>query len=396
MGENYQFEKEIDKELNFPMTEFVSAIGNVFIRKMLRTSLNLSKFDLNEPIKPFLKSHPNHFLPYAIMGYIYHTERNEKESNDCFKYAYQLAEEFPEINKPFISLLPSKNQFFQPKREVSINEFVPNKIWNINGMFIKSKDDLNPIDLQSTIVKLEGTNEIIIINPLPFEYQENSEFIIDEINSIGTVVAIISSTGPHSVGIINSRKIWPNAKLFGTERHGHVNTRWSGYLNDNNQLFEPDLYHYTLKGQNWGETVFYHPSSKTLLGLTDLGISPLHDYKSWSMVVYCIALGMWKGSKTSSIAFQNYQRVFITDLEEFRSSWAHILMLDFDKAILGHGGILQGENVKASLHDSLSWLIDSPVGLSLFEKFYIPPYYAIRVGIPSTTLKALWANFFKK
>ena len=401
MGESANLEKEIDNELNFPMSSFVPAIGNVLLRKMLRNSLEIQDLDLHEPLKPFLQKYPNYFLPHAVAGLLYHSDDNPVKARQLFDYAHHVANTYKQENEPFLSLLPSEEQFFGSVWKAELKEIVSNTIWTINGPFFTSKNDNNPIDLQCSIVKLIESDDIIIINPLQFSLQLNSNDIIEKINSIGIVVAIITTTNQHGKGIEDSSNIWPDAKLFGTHKeskHDHPNLPWCGFLKNEEQLFEPDLVHYQLKGQNWRETVFYHPSSGTLLGLADLGMSSSYNYHSWSLIVFNIGLGLWRGSKHSNaITLQNYQSVMITDWEIFRESWIEILELDILRVVLGHGGIIEGscEDVNEKLHNSLSWLLDPKQGLSMFEKVYLPPSWIFRAGIHTLALKLLWRKLTK-
>eukprot|EP00012_Vannella_robusta_P013454 CAMPEP_0206197740 /NCGR_PEP_ID=MMETSP0166-20121206/9228_1 /ASSEMBLY_ACC=CAM_ASM_000260 /TAXON_ID=95228 /ORGANISM="Vannella robusta, Strain DIVA3 518/3/11/1/6" /LENGTH=340 /DNA_ID=CAMNT_0053615473 /DNA_START=147 /DNA_END=1165 /DNA_ORIENTATION=+ len=338
-------------------------------RKSFRQEFRLPDLDLHAPLQKFMRTHPHHFLPYAASAYIYHTERNEQKATELYEFAHQLADEYPEVNRPFISLLPRHDQFFVDSCNAELSELVPKTIWTIQGLFYSTHDDPSPIDLQSSVVRLED-GDIIIINPLQFNRQKNSDEIIESINSLGDVAAIISSTATHGIAIEECHKIWQGNK------HGNPRLPWSGFLRESEQLFEPDLFHYQIKGQNWNETVFYHPATKVLLGLADLGISPLHSFRSWSMVAYCLSMGMWRGSKTTSIALQNYQTIMITDREAFRESWAGVLLLDVEAIVLGHGGILKGNQASQQLRESLLWIIESSQGLSLFEKIYLPPLYA--------------------
>ena len=57
--------------------------------------------------------------------------------------------------------------------------------------------------IQSTILRLEDGESIVIINPT--EFNEETQM---KINSLGIVKALITPTGPHGAALARSHNIW--------------------------------------------------------------------------------------------------------------------------------------------------------------------------------------------
>jgi len=392
MGESPEFEKKIDQSTYVPVSELSTSMFKILVYVTLSLQYHL-KIDIHSPVENLIKKYPKACIGYLLNGFIYRVEKNEDKAIELYNQATDLMKAYPNENKSFESIFPTEDQYYGRTWRTELKELVPNTIWVINGPF-RASPEQDPIDLQSSLVRLED-GEIIIINPLPFSDLEDADEIISQINQLGKVSALITPCSEHGIGIESSSQTWPEAFLFGTDivkKHGRPNLPWKGFLHDANQLFLPDLQHFRIEGQAFKETLFYHKGSKTLLGLTDLGIS-CFGYHTWAMPLYTVCFGLWRGPFTSDIGLQSYQYVQLTEWKLFRESWQEILKHEIDVAVLGHSGILNDPIPK--IRSAFHWILNTDTELSTFERFYLPAAWVIRMGMPSVAWNFIKAKYFK-
>ena len=393
MGETKETERKIIEDSPINLIE----LNQLIVKQTVYTMVNLKfKTKLNSHIgsKKLIRDHPHHFLGYALDAYTYRIEKKLKRSKKKYDTARGVRQQHKDLNQSFSNLFPSEAALHGLPWNITLVEEVENTIWRVDGPF-KGSPDNDFTELQASIVRLQN-GKLIMINPIAFTHVEEGEKVVEQIKALGEMYALITPCAAHSIAIEICANIWPNAKLYGTDaknKHGKKNLPWAGFLSNDEQLFEPDLTHILIEGQVFCETVFYHKQSKTLLGLTDLGVKT-SDYQSWAMVIYCLSFGMWRGSYTTEIASQSYQNFLMPNRKKFRESLHKILDLDLNLAILGHSGVL--ENPKLALESCYHWVLDEKNDLSAFEKIYYPVAYLLKLNVPSIMCKVCFTLLINK
>jgi len=222
---------------------------------------------------------------------------------------------------------------------------------------------------QSSIVKGKD-GRLIVINPTHFD-----EDAVAWINSLGTVGSLVTPTGGHGFSITKAASIWPQATVYGTSpdtKHDHPELKWN-FLTDAKQEFVDDLVHMKIQGNAFSETVFYHPSSKSLLGLTDLLIDST-ERSDWNLRFYLFSVGVFRRQ-----GIQGYMYPAVTDWKAFRTSLEKMLQWDIQHLVLGHGEQYHGgEQVRGRVKDSYSWLL---------EPASLPGWFERRVYLPLKWMK---------
>jgi len=246
-------------------------------------------------------------------------------------------------------------------------------------------------------VRLKDEKSLVIINPTSF-----SKEMQEKINSMGTVVAMITPVASHGVALSRCHdSIWPEAKLYGTDiqfKHDEPQLPWTGFFTprgyidcENVQNKEPpkelvdEFSPIPLTGHIFGETAFYHKPTKSLLGITDMMVCKPEnppDNIPWLFEAYGFALGMHRPDLNSPIATQSYHIMFCTDQRRLQSSIKQLMSHDIQHVVFGHGGIIHGkENCENALNLGFRWatnhtpsIVESVISKILWAKTFGLPF----------------------
>ncbi|MGC2856478.1 DUF4336 domain-containing protein [Novispirillum sp. DQ9] len=97
-----------------------------------------------------------------------------------------------------------------------------------------------------------------------------------------------------------------------------------------------------------GEVIFLHRPSRSLI-LTDL-VSNVGPEEPWAMRLWMRVNGVYGRPGTSRAL-----RLLVDDRRAVRDTLRHVLRWDFDRVVVGHGAVVDGD-AKAALRRAFGWL----------------------------------------
>lgn len=193
---------------------------------------------------------------------------------------------------------------------------------------------------------VKNNNELTLISPGPFH-----EAVFNQIHTLGEVKQIIAPNCFHHAYINTALRHFPQAQLYMPYT---LNKKYPGkFLAEHENLLEKAQISNLLLKQVSGhkvlsETVFFEPSSKTLI-LTDLIFNIEKTKNVISNIFFSLLTLKGKPKLSPLIKFTVKDKaVFFDDLRE-------ILNLDFETVVMAHGTPISSE-AKATLQSA--WGID--------------------------------------
>eukprot|EP01125_Pyxidicula_operculata_P022640 TRINITY_DN942_c1_g1_i2.p1 TRINITY_DN942_c1_g1~~TRINITY_DN942_c1_g1_i2.p1 ORF type:complete len:460 (+),score=103.88 TRINITY_DN942_c1_g1_i2:645-2024(+) len=389
IGKPQEFNKEVEKQFNLPpVEEFYPLLLTANFRGVLGLS--------NENEISMLESkYPKLWVSHALRA-TNHLNSNNKESFEKeLKEIQRIAEQFPEENKLFNELIgvPSSIDDFIPDFKPVWTPVVEDKVWSYHS-FNKALSEDARILTNTTVVRLkDGT--IFIANPTTFDKEA-----VDEINKLGKVSALFTSTKAHCAALELATVIWPEAKVYGTDtlsKHDRPHLQWNFLTEENQKVFDDDFRFYPIKGHMFNEGLLYHNDSKSLIGITDLMLPGSEIRRSASGCpknipeqIYYLSVGEinTSGSSRRKTVSQVYHYAGCYDKKMMKESIEKILKLDVDHMPLGHGGVLNKEESKHELKEGFDWVLNPTNQYSFFEQKIIPLYWGYKSGFISMILEA--------
>lgn len=353
------YQQQLEQEYNVPFGEFLPKVCFV----MLGDFIGIKQSVLEQKAQELINEYPKIHVGYTLLAAL-KTFSQPEERDKLVLQAHKVAEQNPDQNSKLLYLLPDKKVHFEDYKLIKPHKHTiqEGKLWTYDACVVLPKDTwcVN----QSSIVKREdGT--LTIINPSYFD-----EEAVNWINSLGDVTSLVTTTAGHGFSITKATSIWPHAKVYGTSpstKHDHPELKWN-FLSDEKQEFGDDLVHLQLKGNIFSETVFFHPSSKSLLGFTDLLID-CTETSDWALKMYLFSVGVFRRQ-----GVQGYLYPGVTDWHSFSKSLSTALKWEPEHLILGHGGQYHGkQQIQQRISDSYSWLLNPSTFPSWFERrVYLP------------------------
>lgn len=104
----------------------------------------------------------------------------------------------------------------------------------------------------------------------------------------------------------------------------------------------------SIAGSMLRETVFYHPSSRTLI-TSDL-VENFKAHSHWLTRCYLRLNGM-----LGNVTWPPMMRIVYTNRSAARESVARILALPFERVVVAHGDVIT-DNARETLRKGLEWL----------------------------------------
>ena len=249
------------------------------------------------------------------------------------------------------------------------------------------REEQEPIMLQSSIIRVDD-GSLYIINPTGFD-----DAAQEEINALGSVRGLITTTAAHGEALTQAHLLWPDADLYGTDavwKHDASSLPWKGFfqpgmiVDAKNQPLTPlppgfqsggELEWFTLSGHRFKETLFYHKPTKSLVGLTDMMLvfrDSTMPLLPWPGRAYLFSTGLYRPDLPSCVGSQSYHWLLHTDQLELQSSVNRIRELDVEHITLGHASdqlVIEGrENCQELLDVGFRWVYNHQ--LSFFETLF--------------------------
>ena len=338
-GRGSGFDGDLDNQFQFPL----SAASHYF---------NRSDDRLKEA-KKFEGKYPTSVIPQLLLAQIYMQQGDLDASQAHLDQAHSFLEKYAKENECFSKLFPIVSVYKQDF-PMAMKEVKEGRIWCVEGR-VRTNRFQQGIIGQSSIVKL-ADNSLVIINPLTFTPE-----IVQEINSLGNVVALFSPATFHTAGLLDSTKHWPDAQVYTSimKEKDLESLRslkkpridLSGSANE----FCNELVSIPLTSVGTNEIMVYDPSSRALIGPCEMIVrnTLFNDEKTVEDVGAAIGLGLFRGSYTQEYCPPNSNFMYVCKAHQLDKILVELYQFKVDTFILGHGGIVEStaeEFLKPNLH----------------------------------------------
>ena len=200
--------------------------------------------------------------------------------------------------------------------------------------------------IRMTVVRHSG-GQLLLHSPVPLDGG-----LGNEVDGLGRVTEIVAPNCYHHLYVPAARERYPEATLWAApglaaKRKGlHVDKTFGEH---EEAAWRAELPWLVVEGlPRWGEVVFLHPDSGTLI-VTDLLIH-VREVASWLARLVLILLGVYGRPAQARI-----WRWSVKDRAAAECSIEQILAWDFDRLIMSHGDILEAD-AHDTLAGALAWL----------------------------------------
>lgn len=220
---------------------------------------------------------------------------------------------------------------------------IADDIWVYDGSV---QMPVGPLHARATVVRRRD-RALVIHSPLAFD-----DLTVAQIDALGEVRALVAPSRLHSMFLRAASARWPRAsvlaapglaaKLTDLPFTPLPRTGTAPELGD-------DLLVRRIEGVPFiDEHVFLHPPSRTLI-VTDL-VFNVHAAQTFGMKAFLWIGGAWKRT-----AQDYFWRLLRRDRAAAAASVADILAWDFERVLVAHGDIIEGD-AHARLARALAWL----------------------------------------
>lgn len=200
---------------------------------------------------------------------------------------------------------------------------------------------------RATILRLTD-GSLVVHSPLAID-----DATATEIDRLGDVRFLIAPNCLHWMYLKAAKERYPQARVFGSPG---LEKKLGGFS------FEPlpatgriagmreDIRVERIEGApSLTEHVFLHERSRSLL-VTDLFFN-IHECRSFGMRTVLRVVGAWKKTAQSRAL-----RFGVKDRQAAGRSAAEVVSWDFDRVVVGHGDIVEGD-ARARAAEALSWMM---------------------------------------
>lgn len=195
---------------------------------------------------------------------------------------------------------------------------------------------------RSTLIR-HANQDLTLISPGAF-----NDAVWAEIDALGVLTTLIAPNIYHHLFLNNAAERYPEAHVFLTEGLPQkVRALPHGTIIDPGTFafLAPELLVTTLQGSTTNESVFFHPSTRTLI-VTDL-VFNIQQGGLWTRWMMKLNGGFGRLGPTKML------RASIQDDDAFRRSLEHLLAWDTERIIMAHGELVQRDGQK-KLHDAFA------------------------------------------
>lgn len=201
------------------------------------------------------------------------------------------------------------------------------------------------VGTRMTVLRL-SSGAVLLHSPI-----ELSDDLRAAIDAIGPVQHIVCPNLFHHVYAGEAVAAYPQALLHGPLKlhRKRSDLHFDAVLSDAPHAdWQQDLLPVTIAGSLLGETVLFHPASRTLI-TSDL-VENFKTHPHWLTRNYLKLNGV-----LGHVTWPRIMRVVYLDRNAARASVERILALPFERVIIAHGDII-GENARETLRAGLKWL----------------------------------------
>lgn len=201
------------------------------------------------------------------------------------------------------------------------------------------------VGTRMTVVKLH-TGGVLLYSPIPVDAALHAA-----IDAIGPVTHIVCPNVFHHMYAGDAKAMYPAALLHGPTalRKKRPDLHLDAELTDTPHLdWVGDLQPFSIRGSLMHETVFYHPSSKTLI-TSDL----VENFKTADHAP--TRFWLWLGGILGKVSWHRVLRVVYWNRRAARQSIDAVLALPFERVIIAHGDLIETD-AQATLREGMSWL----------------------------------------
>ena len=202
------------------------------------------------------------------------------------------------------------------------------------------------VGTRMTVIRLT-TGGVVLHSPIPL-----SAALIKAIKAIGPVMHVICPNMFHHMYASEVLSVWPHSKLHGPAKlhKKRPDLDFDATLSDTpDPDWQQELIPITIRGSLLGETVLYHPTSKTLISadlVENFPTAPRH----WLTRNYLKMNGM-----IGNITWPPMMRLVYLDRKAARASVDRILAYPIERIIIAHGEIIT-HDAHETLRKGLNWL----------------------------------------
>jgi hypothetical protein len=196
-----------------------------------------------------------------------------------------------------------------------------------------------------TVIRL-SSGKLLLHSPIPLD----SELRV-AIDASGPVAHIVCPNRFHHMYAAESVVAYPHAMLHGPAalQSKRKDLHFDAVLTDQpHPDWRGDLELVTIEGCMLGETVFYHPATRTLVAC-DL-VENFHDSPHWLTRNY-----LRLGGILGRVGWHPLLRITYRDRKRARACVDRLLAWPFERVVLAHGDLLT-DNANALVREGMSWL----------------------------------------
>lgn len=201
------------------------------------------------------------------------------------------------------------------------------------------------VGTRMTVVRL-SSGAVLLHSPVKL-----TQDVCNAIDAIGPVKHIVCPNLFHHMYAAEALSAYPAAKLHGPAklREKRNDLHFDAVLtNTPDPDWQGDLVPITIEGSMLGETVFYHPTSKTLI-TSDL-VENFKSHSHWLTRTYLRMNGM-----LGNVTWPSIMRIVYINRKAARTSMDKILALPFERLVIAHGDNIT-HDARETLRKGLEWL----------------------------------------
>jgi hypothetical protein len=201
------------------------------------------------------------------------------------------------------------------------------------------------VGTRMTVIRL-SSGELLLHSPIPL-----SSELRTAIDALGQVAHIVCPNLFHHMYAAEAATAYPQAMLHGPAnlQSKRRDLRFGAVLTDQpHSDWRGDLELLTIEGCVLGETVFYHPATRTLIAC-DL-VENFHQSSHWLTRNY-----LRLGGVLGRVGWHPLLRVAYRDRKLARTCIDRLLAWPFERVVLAHGDLLT-DNAHALVREGLAWL----------------------------------------
>jgi len=359
LGKTRAYEAEVDKLLGLKLSEFLPLLVEMQFRRSACERAGTGVWDT--PSIDMINKFPNFFLSHMVRAMALKMQGRNEEADK----AYTKAKALVVPTHPLSYLMATEEEWNLKPIESKISEEAKDWVWRIEGNLPSSSPF--PSNIYGYLFRLQS-GELIYINPIPSSGQVKTQ-----IDQIGNVTHLISTSGEHGKGLRECLKIWPKAKICGVPSHSaYADIKFDMILNDSKQLFPDELEFVIAEGHKTTESMFYHHRTRALV-LTDIAYgSSAND--PFFIKLWTFGLGNTGGLRPDpkiDAGLSNgqcYHSLFLKDGKKLSAAFSKVLKWDFSTIYQVHsGGIIRNNEAKRVFKNVTSWVhIYTGISVQLF------------------------------